>query len=53
MFMENNAMLPPRKILILDLLANLGWVVTNTITNSIVGISENRLTIWTPFRPER
>lgn len=47
MLMKNNAMLPPRKIWILDLLANLGWVVTNTITSSIVGISENRLTIMT------
>ena len=47
MLMKNNAMLPPRKIWILDLLANLGWVVTNIITNSMVGINENRLAIVT------
>lgn len=45
--MENDSRRPPKKILVFDLLANLGWVVTNIITNSIVGINENRLAIVT------
>ncbi len=45
--MKGNAAPAPKRILVFDFLANLGWVVTNLITNSIVGSAANRLLIIT------
>ncbi len=37
----------PRKILILDLLANLGWIFSDILTNLVIGRSDNILMIVT------